>query len=283
MPNWNNNSVRIDAPLDQVSQWLIPLPNGEYEFDLHKLFPEMTSDDPAIEELTGSKRNPNIEHFDGNDDRATLGYDSARTPNNGTLRRLHELTGWRIENEFEESGVGFEGTFVCCNGTCHEEEHQYHPRCDVCDLKFPPDDYVIGADDQVCRLCRAQNPKPFPPDDENPWPNLFTRDQYHRLVANGEKQKEFRHFDPHPVVKLFNPEGSTTWLLASIESWDPNIALGFCDDGCGGQVYGSFDLGHLSERRGKLGKPIERDPNFTATKPLGAYAQDAIFSGQLLA
>jgi hypothetical protein len=226
MPNWNNNVVTIDAPLDQVKQWLTPLANSEYEFDLHKLFPEMASqDDPATDELTGSKRNPTIEYCDGDDQQTSLGYDSARTPNNGTLRRLHELTGWRIENEFEEPGVGFAGTFVCSNGTCHEEEHQYHPGCDVCDLKFPPDDYVIGADDQVCRSCRAQNPKPFPPPVENPWPNLFTRDQYRRLVANGEKQREFRDFDPHPVVKLFNPDGSTVWLLASIESWDPNIAF----------------------------------------------------------
>ena len=26
-----------------------------------------------------------------------LGYDSAWTPNNGTLQRLHEKTGWTIE------------------------------------------------------------------------------------------------------------------------------------------------------------------------------------------
>lgn len=42
MPNWNNNAVTIGAPVDQVKEWLIPLENGDYEFDLHKLFPEVT-------------------------------------------------------------------------------------------------------------------------------------------------------------------------------------------------------------------------------------------------
>ena len=283
MPNWNNNCVTIDAPLDQVKQWLIPLAHDDYEFDVLKLFPEMSPEHPAMDRLTGSKWNPIIEYCDGDHQQTSLGYDSARTPNNGTLRRLHELTGWRIENEFEEPGVGFEGTLVCSNGACHEEEHQYHPRCDVCDLKFPPEDYVIGADDMVCRLCRAQHPKRFPPADENPWPNLFTRDQYRRLVANGEKQREFRHFDPQPVVKLFTPDGSTTWLLALIESSDPDIAYGFRDDGCGGMECGSFDLRHLSDRRGKLGMPIERDPHFTATKATGEYAEEAIIFGRLQA
>ena len=86
MPNWNNNCVTIDAPLDQVKQWLIPLAHDDYEFDLLKLFPEMaTDDDPAIDELTGSKWNPIIEYCDGDHQQTSLGYDSARTPNNGTL------------------------------------------------------------------------------------------------------------------------------------------------------------------------------------------------------
>jgi hypothetical protein len=283
MPNWNNNSVTIDAPLDQVMQWLVPLANDEFEFDLQKLFLEMMSDDPALDELTGSKWNPIIEYFDGSNDQTSLGYDSARTPNNGTLRRLHELTGWKIENEFEEPGCGFAGTFVCANGTCHEEERPYHPSCDVCDGKFPPEDYVLNAGDRVCRMCRADKANPFPPADQNPWPNLFTKDQYRRLVANGEKQGEFIDFDPKPVVKLFTPDGAATWLLAMIETTDPNIAFGLCDMGFECPELGSVDLRELSALRGKLGLPIERDRHFKPTQTLSEYADWAMTVGRIQA
>ncbi len=281
MPNWNNNSVTIDAPLDQVMQWLIPLAHGEYEFDLHKLFLEMASDDPAVDELTGSKWNPTIEYVHESNEQTSLGYDSARTPNNGTLRRLHELTGWKIENEFEEPGCGFAGTFDCADGTCQEEERPYHPSCDVCDGKFPPEHYVLNTCERVCRMCRADKANPFPPADQNPWPNLFTKDQYRRLVANGEKQREFRHFDPKPVVKLFTPDGSATWLLALIEANNPDIAFGLCDMGFGEPELGSVDLRELSALRGKLGLPVERDRNFESTKTLGEYAERAMVTGRL--
>jgi len=35
-------------------------------------------------------------------------YETAWSPNNGTLEKLHELTGWMIVNEYEEPGIGFE-------------------------------------------------------------------------------------------------------------------------------------------------------------------------------
>jgi Protein of unknown function (DUF2958) len=125
--------------------------------------------------------------------------------------------------------------------------------------------------------------KPFPPADQNPRPNLFTNDQYRRLVANGEKQSEFPDFDPKPVVKLFTPDGSATWLLAMIETTDLDIAFGLCDMGFGDPELGSVDLRELSALRGKLGLPIERDRHFTPTKTLGAYADWAMVFGRIQA
>ena len=58
---------------------------------------------------TGSKWAPEVYVSDGELPDATyLSYDTAWAPNNGTLQRLHELTGWTIVNEYEEPGMGFE-------------------------------------------------------------------------------------------------------------------------------------------------------------------------------
>ncbi|MBL4746218.1 MAG: hypothetical protein JKY08_07595 [Flavobacteriaceae bacterium] len=61
-------------------------------------------------EHTGSKWSPVI---DDGDDFTQLQYESAWSPNNETLLKLSEITGWKITNEYEEPGVGFEGTYIC--------------------------------------------------------------------------------------------------------------------------------------------------------------------------
>ena len=90
---------------------------------------------------------------------------------------------------------------------------------------------------------------PFPPADQNPWPNLFTKNQYRRLISNGEKAQEVWDFQPKPVVKLFTPDGSATWLLSMIESTNPDIAFGLCDLGMGEPECGSVSLTELSTLR----------------------------------
>ena len=90
---------------------------------------------------------------------------------------------------------------------------------------------------------------PFPAADKNPWPNLFTKDQYRRLVANGEKAQEVWDFQPKPVVKLFTPDGAATWLLTDIRPDDLDIAFGLCDLGMGEPECGSVSLRELSALR----------------------------------
>ena len=90
---------------------------------------------------------------------------------------------------------------------------------------------------------------PFPQADKNPWPNLFTKDQYRRLISNGEKAQEVWDFQPKPVVKLFTPDGAATWLLADILPADPDIAFGLCDLGMGEPECGSVSLRELSTLR----------------------------------
>ena len=90
---------------------------------------------------------------------------------------------------------------------------------------------------------------PFPAADKNPWPNLFTKAQYRRLVANGEKLQEFPHFESTPVVKLFTPDGAATWLLCDISPRDLDIAFGLCDLGYGEPECGRVSLRELSALR----------------------------------
>ena len=66
---------------------------------------------------------------------------------------------------------------------------------------------------------------------------LITKDLMHRLISNGMKQSPVRgtpaEIDFEPVVKLFTPDGSATWLLTEVEPDQPDIAFGLCDLGMG--------------------------------------------------
>lgn len=60
------------------------------------------------------------------------------------------------------------------------------------------------------------------------------------LIANGRASEERENFDPRPVVKLFTPNGSATWLITEgYEEPDGDLRLfGLCDLG-----FGSPELG----------------------------------------
>jgi len=44
------------------------------------------------------------------------------------------------------------------------------------------------------------------------------------MLANGREYARKPDFDPVPVVKLFDPLGSGTWLLTDLDPDDPDIA-----------------------------------------------------------
>lgn len=66
---------------------------------------------------------------------------------------------------------------------------------------------------------------------------LFTKTIHDKLLENGKKQAAVRGTDEEidfkPVVKLFTPDASCTWLLSEIDPDDPDIAFGLCDLGMG--------------------------------------------------
>ncbi len=86
-----------------------------------------------------------------------------------------------------------------------------------------------------------------------------------------------------PVVKLFTPDAGCTWLLTELDPDEPDIAFGLCDLGMGCPETGSVRISELESVRGRLGLHVERDLQFTATKTLSAYADEAWTHGAIRA
>ncbi len=75
-----------------------------------------------------------------------------------------------------------------------------------------------------------------------------------------------------PVVKLFTPWGSATWLLSELDQ--DGIAFGLCDLGMGEPELGYVDLKELADLRGPFGLRVERDLHFKAEMTLTEYADE---------
>jgi len=104
---------------------------------------------------------------------------------------------------------------------------------------------------------------------------LFTDEQRERLLDNGRRTAAGERLDPEPVVKLFTPDASATWLLTELSPNDPDIAFGLCDLGLGFPEIGYVSVTEIRMLRGHLGLPVERDLGFVAKHPLSVYAQRA--------
>lgn len=102
-----------------------------------------------------------------------------------------------------------------------------------------------------------------------------------RLLANGAAFLSDESFDPEPVVKLFTPDAGATWLLASLDPEDPDVAFGLCDLGVGFPELGTVSLAEIAEVRGAIGLPVERDLLFAADRPLSRYESDATALGAI--
>lgn len=104
---------------------------------------------------------------------------------------------------------------------------------------------------------------------------LITDAQRSQLLANGRRIIEDENYDPLPVVKLFTPDASATWLLSEIDPNNEDRAFGLCDLGQGFPELGYVSLAELQAACGRLGLPIERDLHFTADKSISSYAHEA--------
>ena len=107
---------------------------------------------------------------------------------------------------------------------------------------------------------------------------LVTAPLHRRLLANGAKPGA----DHAPVLKLFDPAGSATWLFTEMDLDDPDRLFGLCDTGQGHPELGTASLVELARVRGRLGLPLERDRHFTARAPLSVYAAAARRAGRIV-
>lgn len=90
------------------------------------------------------------------------------------------------------------------------------------------------------------------------------------LAEDGRAEADFL-----PVVKLFTPDASCTWLLTELDPEDPDIAFGLCDLGMGCPELGGVRISELEAVRGRLGLPVERDRHFYPVHTLMTYARAA--------
>jgi len=74
--------------------------------------------------------------------------------------------------------------------------------------------------------------KPIPPRTPSALKLHITQAEWEQLYKNGLIQAKVKgtakELDPFPVVKLFYPASSATWLLSEVEPDEPNIAWGLC-------------------------------------------------------
>lgn len=104
-----------------------------------------------------------------------------------------------------------------------------------------------------------------------------------RLIENGRTSEEQDGFDPFPVVKLFTPDGSATWLITEAYAEGEDLRLfGLMDPGLGDPALGYAMLSEIEDVRGRLGLPVERDLYFRAEHRLSTYARIAHHAGMIV-
>ncbi|HEY6456294.1 MAG TPA: DUF2958 domain-containing protein [Steroidobacteraceae bacterium] len=105
---------------------------------------------------------------------------------------------------------------------------------------------------------------------------LITSAQHQKLLENGRAQRaaidrQDQALDFEPVVRLFTPDGSATWLITEIDV-HTGLAFGLCDLGLGKPELGYVSFSELETARGSLGLTVERDIHFAPTRTSAAYA-----------
>ncbi|QOF73403.1 DUF2958 domain-containing protein [Aminobacter sp. SR38] len=112
---------------------------------------------------------------------------------------------------------------------------------------------------------------------------LIPDDVLARLIDNGRASEVQDRFDPFPVVKLFTPDASATWLLSEAYPEESEVRLfGLMDPGLGDPALGYALLSEIEDVRGKLGLPVERDLWFKAEHRLSTYAKIAHHAGMIV-
>ncbi|MCY4340369.1 MAG: DUF2958 domain-containing protein [Gammaproteobacteria bacterium] len=103
-------------------------------------------------------------------------------------------------------------------------------------------------------------------------------DKIREKLRKNVEQPDADHF---PAVKFFDPCGGATWLFTELGG-DGDTLFGLCDLGMGFPELGCASLREISQTRGALGLPMERDRHFRAAAPLSVYAKAARSAGGIV-
>ncbi|PXA03893.1 hypothetical protein DDZ13_09645 [Coraliomargarita sinensis] len=109
-------------------------------------------------------------------------------------------------------------------------------------------------------------------------PHLFTKKQYNRLLANGQKGLDIDHI---PVILMTVPWHSASWLLTAILPDNKDILIGLCDLGNGYPEVGYVSIDELLQIEHPVGLKLERNKYFKATYPLSVYVKAARNLGRI--
>lgn len=110
---------------------------------------------------------------------------------------------------------------------------------------------------------------------------LITDDDRTRLLANGQARASGLDTDPLPVVRLFTPDAHLTWLLASLDPAEGDIAHGLIDLGLGMPALGTVKLSGLASIVGPRKQPVMCDRYFLPTRRLSEYLRLAEENGAI--
>ena len=112
---------------------------------------------------------------------------------------------------------------------------------------------------------------------------LVTAEQRRQLIDNWNLEGD----DLRPVVKIFSPVGSATWLIASMNPLDEDTMYGLCDLGTGYPEIGYVRLSELQSMTVRVppgrsaGIGLERDLYFSPSHSLSVYAAAARQNGAI--
>ena len=96
------------------------------------------------------------------------------------------------------------------------------------------------------------------------------------------KNKRLPDDQRKPVLKLFTPDASATWLISEFGQTESHL-FGLCDLGHGCVELGIVSLPELEGLRGPMGLKVERDRFFTPDKTLLWHAEDGRKEGGIAA
>jgi hypothetical protein len=102
-------------------------------------------------EHIGTKWNPRIDSISELEGKTHLGFESAWSAPESLLRRLHELSGWKIVNRHDDPDAEHDPVMTCEGGSCNTEYLPGTTTCSHCEDRIERD--LLDDDYGECPTC----------------------------------------------------------------------------------------------------------------------------------